>query len=80
MEELKRMLEAIHRENKNILTLLYFWDEVEEDQTDEIFKEIVNEIDGKYDALFYGKENTDERFKNWSWIKRFTTTTYRWRI
>jgi len=55
MEELKRMLEAIHKENKDILTLLCFYDDVEE-QTDENFKEVSKEIDDRYDELFYGKE------------------------
>lgn len=58
MEELKQMLEAIHEENKDILTLLCFYDDVEE-QTDENFKEISKEINDRYDELFYGKE-TDE--------------------
>lgn len=55
MEELKRMLEAIHKENKDILTLLCFYDDVEE-QTDENFKEVSKEIDDRYNELFYGKE------------------------
>ncbi len=55
MEELKRMLEAIHKENKDILTLLCFYDDVEE-QTDENFKEVSKEIADRYDELFYGKE------------------------
>ena len=55
LEELKQMLKAIHEENKDILTLLCFNDGVE-DQTDENFKEIADEIDERYDALFYGKE------------------------
>ena len=58
MEELKRMLETIHKENKDILTLLCFYDDVEE-QTDENFKEVSKEVDNRYDDLFYGKE-TDE--------------------
>ncbi len=58
MEELKRMLEAIHRENKDILTLLYMEDEECE------AKEVSKEIDEIFDELFYGKENTDERIKN----------------
>jgi hypothetical protein len=55
MEELKRMLETIHKENKDILTLLCFYDDVEE-QTDENFKEVAKEIADRYDELFYGKE------------------------
>lgn len=63
MEELKQMLEAIHEENKDILTLLCFYDDVEE-QTDENFKEISKEVDNKYDSLFYGKDYRNERIKN----------------
>lgn len=63
MEELKQMLEAIHEENKDILTLLCFYDDVEE-QTDENFKEISKEVDNKYDSLFYGKDCRNERIKN----------------
>lgn len=55
MEELKRMLKAIHEENKSILTLLCS-DEV---KTDEEVREVSKEIDYIYDELFYGKE-TDE--------------------
>lgn len=55
MEELKRMLKAIHEENKDILLLLCYGDGIEE-QTEENFKEISSEIDKKYDELFYGKE------------------------
>ncbi len=58
MEELKRMLETIHRENKDILTLLCM-----ENEECEV-KEVSKEIDEMYDELFYGKENTDERIKN----------------
>lgn len=55
MKELKRMLEAIHKENKDILTLL-----CTEDEECEV-KEVSKEIDEMYDELFYGKEN---RWKN----------------
>ena len=34
MEELKRMLKAIHEENKDILTILLY-DDVNEEKTDE---------------------------------------------
>lgn len=51
MEELKRMLEAIHKENKDILTLL-----CTEDEKCEV-KEVSKEIDEMYDELFYGKGN-----------------------
>lgn len=57
------MLKAIHKENKDILTLLCFGDGVEE-QTDDNFKEISKEIDSRYDALFYGKDGRNERIKN----------------
>lgn len=55
MEELKRMLEAIHKENKDILFLLCIDDDIE-DQTDDNFERISDEIDNRYDELFYGKE------------------------
>lgn len=63
MEELKRMLQAIHEENKNILTLLCFYDN-EEEHTDENFKNISTEIDKRYDELFYGKDDKNERTKD----------------
>lgn len=51
MEELKRMLEAIHKENKDILFLLC------SDGADvENFDASFNEIENKYDELFYGKK------------------------
>lgn len=53
MEELKRMLKAIHEENKSILALLCS-DEVD---TNDEFREVSKEIDMMYDELFYGKEN-----------------------
>lgn len=55
MEELKQMLQTIHRENKDILAILCFCDDTEE-QTDENFYKISNKISEKYDVLFYGKE------------------------
>lgn len=63
MEELKQMLKAIHEENKDILTSLCFNDG-EEEQTDENFKEISKEVDNRYDVLFYGKDRRNERIKN----------------
>ena len=51
MEELKRMLEAIHKENKDILFLLCS-DDTNEEDLNKSFREIEN----KYDELFYGKE------------------------
>lgn len=50
MEELKRMLEAIHKENKDILTLL-----CSDDEECSVAK-ISDEVDDMYDELFYGKE------------------------
>lgn len=58
MEEIKRMLQAIHKENKDILTLLCTEDEEYK------IKEISDEIDEMYDKLFYGKGTTNERIKN----------------
>lgn len=64
MDELKRMLEAIHKENRDILTLLLYCDDCEE-KTDENFKEIRTQVKEMYDELFYGKgENINERTKN----------------
>ena len=56
MEELKRMLKAIHEENKTILSLLCF------DDTDskKEFEEVSSKIEVYYDELFYGKEVTNE--------------------
>ena len=50
MEELKRMLEAIHKENKDIITLLCSDDE------EYSVTEVSDEVDNMYDELFYGKE------------------------
>ena len=55
MEELKRMLEAIHIENKKILLLLCS----EEYKTMDEVREVSNEIDSLYDKLFYGKESNE---------------------
>lgn len=59
MEELKRMLKAIHEENKDILTILLY-DDVNEEKTDENYDEISNQVREMYDELFYGKEGTNE--------------------
>ena len=61
MKELKRMLRAIHEENKDIMFLLCTDGE---EQTDENYKAISKEIDSRYDELFYGKETNNERIKN----------------
>ena len=63
MEELKRMLKAIHEENKDILTILLY-DDVNEEKTDENYDEISNQVREMYDELFYGKEGTNEGIKN----------------
>lgn len=52
MEELKRMLKAIHEENKTILSLLCS-DDI---KTTEDYMDVSNEVDKIYDELFYGKE------------------------
>lgn len=57
MEEIKRMLEVIHKENKDILKLLCI--DNENDMTKEGFGKISDVVNKKYDELFYGKE-TDE--------------------
>ena len=59
MEELKRMLKAIHEENKDILTILLY-DDVNEEKTDENYDEISNQVREMYDELFYGKEVANE--------------------
>lgn len=51
MEELKRMLEAIHKENKDILTLLFSMDK---DETKE-FDDIMVDVNSMYDKDFYGE-------------------------
>lgn len=58
MEEIKRMLEAIHKENKDILKLLCI--DNENDMTKEGFGKISNVVDRKYDALFYRKEANEK--------------------
>ena len=55
MEELKRMLEALHIENKKILLLLCS----EEYKTMDEVREVANEVDNLYDELFYGKETNE---------------------
>ena len=61
MEELKRMLKAIHEENKSILTLLCS-DGID---TDDGIRDVSKEIDDMYDELFYGKEiDENEKFEN----------------
>jgi hypothetical protein len=52
MEELKQMLKAIHEENKDIIFLLCSNGETD---TKDLLK-IANEIDQRYDCIFYGKE------------------------
>ena len=59
MEELKRMLKAIHEENKDILTILLY-DDVNEEKTDENYDEISNQVREMYDELFYRKEIANE--------------------
>ena len=64
MEELKRMLKAIHEENKDILTILLY-EGGNEEETNESYEGISNQVREMYDELFYGKEgNTNERTKN----------------
>lgn len=53
MEDLKRMLEAIHKENKDILTLLFSMDKNETKDLDEI----MTEVNSMYDKAFYGNVN-----------------------
>lgn len=55
MKDLKRMLEAIHKENKDILTLLLSMDKNETKDLDEI----MIEVDFMYDEKFYGNIKSD---------------------
>ena len=48
MKDLKRMLEAIHKENKDILTLLLSIDKNE-----------TKDLDSMYDEKFYGNTKSD---------------------
>ena len=59
MEEIKRMLETIHRENKTIIKFLC--SVFDDDKSEEYLKNIVKEVDDKYDELFYGKEINNEQ-------------------
>ena len=58
MEEIKRMLETIHRENKTIIKFLC--SVFDDDKSEEYLKSIVKEVDDKYDETFYGKEGINE--------------------
>lgn len=55
MKNLKRMLEAIHKENKDILTLLLSMDKNETKDLDEI----MTDVDSMYDEKFYGNIKSD---------------------
>lgn len=55
MDEIKHMLEALHEENKDILTLL--WGDVHETTT---LEKLHKEIDDKFDKIFYGKEDLND--------------------
>lgn len=51
MQDLKRMLEAIHKENKDILTILFSMDK---NETRNI-NDIISDVDSMYDDIFYEK-------------------------
>lgn len=55
MKDLKRMLEAIHKENKDVLTLLLSIDKNETKDLDEI----MIDVDSMYDEKFYGNTKSD---------------------
>ena len=55
MKDLKRMLEEIHKENKDILTLLLSMDKNETKDLDEI----MIDVDSMYDEKFYGNIKSD---------------------
>lgn len=50
-EELNRKLETLHKENKDILALLFSMDKNETKSLDEI----ITEVDSMYDKDFYGE-------------------------
>ena len=58
MDEIERMLETIHRENKTIIKFLCAV--FDEDKSEDYLKSIVKEVDDKYDGLFYGKDDVNE--------------------
>lgn len=55
MQDLKCMLEAIHKENKDILTLLFSMDKNEIKDLDEI----MIDVDSMYDEKFYRNTKSD---------------------
>lgn len=55
MEEIKHMLEALHEENKDILTLL--WGDIYEADT---LEKLRKAIDDKFDKIFYGNKECKE--------------------
>lgn len=55
MNDLKRMLEAIHKENKDILTLLLSMDKNETKDLDEI----MIDVDSMYNEKFYENIKSD---------------------
>lgn len=61
MGELRRMLEAIHKENKDIIILMVAGD----DATPQELKEIYNEVDSRYNKIFYGGKTIKERVKEY---------------
>lgn len=58
MNELKQMLEAIHKENKDILFLLCLSDF--ENPSDREIEEFSHNINERYDQKFYGDESNGE--------------------
>lgn len=55
MDEIKHMLEALHEENKDILTLL--WGDVHETT---VLEKLHKEIDDKFDKIFYRNKECKE--------------------
>lgn len=60
MKDLKRMLEAIHKENKDILTLLLSMDKNETKDLDEI----MIDVDSMYDEKILWKYKIIQRITN----------------
>ena len=55
MKDLKRMLEAIHKENKDILTLLL---SIDKNETQDLDEKMID-VDSMYDEKFYGNTKSD---------------------
>lgn len=57
MDEIKQMLYAIHKENKDILSLLIYYQDYGMEYITGALKEIQKATNEKYDNLFLGKDD-----------------------